>query len=150
MKTIPRIEELAFARDPNLRSEIGSGETLGQARNLLSRLQSSVFRVEVEQDESGSFFLYRVTPSAIRMEGEVARPIACWHGCIVGKIELSGLLVHSPSMNRVGTKISAKDELPRRIGFNHVSVSTIVTADGKASGVARSLLLLGQEIAYLA
>jgi len=68
------------------------------------------------------------------MENEVARAITGRHGYIRYRIELAGLPVQTPNVNGVGSEIATKNKVARRIGFDHVSVGAVVTADGEASG----------------
>ena len=100
---------------------------------MLSRFECAVGWIEVEEDQCGSLFLKRVEPSAIWMKNEVARTIPGRDGYVCYGIELTGLLVQPPNVNGVRSEIAAEHKFARRVGFDHVRVRAVVTADGEAS-----------------
>ena len=134
VQPIGRIEESSITGNTHLRGEVGPGKTSGQGRDLLPLVESARCGIEVEEDEGGSLFLQRIDPSAIGMKDKVPRAIARRYRDVPGWIELTGLLIQSPEVDRIGSEIGTKHKLARRIGFDHVRVGAIVATDRKTAG----------------
>src|SRR5487761_2416025 len=72
---------------------------------------------------------------AIRMEGEMPRPIARRQRNRGGSVgcENSAALIEPPDENPIQSQIDVQHKAPRGIGLDHVSVRSVVSAEGETS-----------------
>src|SRR5690349_10972941 len=69
------------------------------------------------------------------MEVEMPRPVSRWqrgHGRII-RSERALLVIELPDEDLIQGQIDVQDQAPGRIRLNHVSMSSIVTAEGETS-----------------
>ena len=95
-----------------------------------------MLRIEEEERECGRFFLKRVHPMTIGMEGKMARAVTRGQGNerrALRRSQLSGRRVEPIDVNSVLPEIGCKNELVCGVGSNHVPVGSVVAADGKAA-----------------
>lgn len=135
------VEELAIGRHHDFGRKTASGKAWRQAGDGLSLRQMAFVCVVIEKHNGGAFFLQRIKPAPVGMEGKVPRPVSwrqCDGGGIVGGKD-AGVGVEFPHEDLVQPQVGGDRKAPRGIRGDHVGVSYIVTANGKASrrGVGR-------------
>ncbi len=100
--------------------------------------------IVVKQHDRRAFFLNRVEPTTVGVEMEMPRSVSWWQrdcGRFI-RSQHALLLVELPDEDLIQAQVDMQHEASRGIGLNHVRVSPIMSAEGKAA--RRSIGRLGR------
>ena len=101
--------------------------------------QSPRSGIVVEQHDGRAFLLNGVEPTAVGVKMEMPRPVSGGQRDRgrFARSQHALLLVELPDEDSIQAQVNVQHEAPRGIGLDHVRVSPIMSAEGKARPVER-------------